>query len=92
MTGAVDHMEDLAWDKPEEMDLAVTMVDMVGSGVAGGDMEGLPDLGGLVLQEALGEEEEWGLLGEWTVEQEDLVEVEVGALRLEMEEALVGEA
>ena len=92
MTGAVDHMEDLAWDKPEEMGLAVTMVDMEGSGVAGVDMEGLPGLGGLELQEALGEEEEWGLLGEWTVEQEDLVEEEVEALTLEMEEALVGEA
>ena len=92
MIGAVDHMEDLAWDKPEEMGLAVTMVDMEGSGVAGVDMEGLPGLGGLVLQEDLGEEEEWGLLGEWTVEQEDLVEEEVEALTLEMEEALVGEA
>ena len=85
-------MEVLAWDKPEEMGLAVTMVDMEGSGVAGVDMEGLPGLGGLVLQEALGEEGEWGLQGEWTVEQEDLAEEEEGALGLKMEEALVGEA
>ena len=84
-------MEVLAWDKQEEMGLAAMMADMEGSGVAGVDMEGLPGLGGLVLQEALGEEEEWGLLGEWTVEQEDLVEEEEEASGLEMEEALAGE-